>query len=70
MKASRDKIKALIILSSSIEEADRIISENYHFGSISEKIAFLKGMFGVEIIGHDTLDKITYYAMLNEILYS
>lgn len=67
MKASREKIKALIILSSTIEEADKIIVENYGFESIREKIAFLKGMFGLQIVGHEELDEMTYYAMLNTI---
>ena len=68
MKASREKIKALIVLSPTIEEADKIIVENYGFENTREKIAFLKGMFDIEIIEHEKLDKMTYYAMLNTII--
>lgn len=39
---SREVIKALIELSPNVDEADKVINENYGFKSISEKMAFLK----------------------------
>ena len=76
MKASREMIKTLITISSSIEEADKVIEENYEFKSISEKIAFLQGMFDVQVISVDDAegvekeesDKMTYFSMLNTII--
>ena len=50
MKASREKIKLLIELSPTVEEADKIIEENYGFTTIAEKMAFLKGMFNVQVV--------------------
>ena len=71
MYSSREKVRVLIKLSSTIEEADEAINKNYGFETIGEKIAFLKGMFDIDVIGHDK-DKTesTYLAMLNAILYS
>ena len=40
MKVKRQNIKYLIELASDVKEADRIITMNYGFNSISEKIAF------------------------------
>lgn len=76
MKASREVVKTLIELSPTAKEADKVIEENYGFESISEKLAFIKGMFDVEVISiHDAgviekeeSDKMTYFAMLNTIL--
>lgn len=72
----RENIKVLIELSPNVEEADKIICENYGFKSIGEKIAFLKGMFDVEIISeHDAegtdekeTEEMTYWAMLKTII--
>lgn len=76
MKVSREVVKTLIELSSTVEEADKVIEENYGFESIGEKLAFIKGMFDVEVISiHDAdgiekeeSDKMTYFSMLNAIL--
>lgn len=73
---SREVIKALIELSPNVDEADKVINENYGFKSIGEKMAFLKGMFDVVIISVDDADsvskeesdEITYRAMLNTII--
>lgn len=70
------KAKMLIMLSPSVDEADKVISENYDFKSTAEKIAFLKGMFDVECISvrdaegisKEESDKMTYFAMLQAIL--
>lgn len=70
MRASRDVVKILIELSPNVNEADKVINENYGFESIREKVAFLKGMFDVEIIGHkhDEPDEMTYWALLHTII--
>lgn len=76
MKASREMVKTLIEISPSVEEADKVIEENYEFKSIGEKIAFLQGMFHVQVIGVDDADgigkeesdKMTYFSMLNTII--
>lgn len=76
MKASREMVKTLIEISPSVEEADKVIEENYGFKTIGEKLAFLKGMFDVEVIsvhdadgtGKEESDKMTYFSMLNTIL--
>lgn len=73
---SREAIKTLIELSPNVDEADKVINENYGFKSIGEKIAFLKGMFDVIIISVDDpdgfskeeSDEVTYLAMLNTII--
>ncbi len=49
----REKVKALIELSTDEKEVDRIINEYYGFKTIKEKIAFLKGMFDVSVVAHD-----------------
>ena len=76
MKASRELVKTLIEISPSVEEADKVIEENYEFKSIGEKIAFLQGMFDVQVIsvtdadgiGKEESDKMTYFSMLNTII--
>ena len=76
MKASKEMVKTLIEISPSVEEADKVIEENYEFKSISEKIAFLQGMFDVQVISVDDAegvekeesDKMTYFSMLNTII--
>ena len=73
---SREVIKTLIELSPNVEEADKVINENYNFESIGEKIAFLKGMFDVELVSEHDADGISeekssemdYWAMLNAII--
>ena len=69
-KRSRDLVKRLIILSPSVTGADKAIVESFGFKTVAEKIAFLKGMFDIEVIGHqnDKNDETTYYAMLNTII--
>ena len=76
MKADREVVKALIELVPNIDEADKVINENYDFNSIGEKLAFLRGMFDVELFHkHDAdgtskekSDEMTYFAMLNAII--
>ena len=48
MPRNREVIKGLIKLASTFEEADNILK--LEFPSIAERLAYLKGMFGVNII--------------------
>ena len=73
---SRERVKLLIVLSRTVEEADKTISENYGFETVDEKIAFLRGMFDVELISKHDPDGISkekstemdYWAMLDTII--
>lgn len=67
----RERVQALIILSSSTEEADLEIVRFLGNVSVKEKIAFLRGMFDVQIIsrcGKTNDDESDYYAILGSIL--
>lgn len=77
MKArSREVIKTLIQLSPTVEEADKVINENYNFTSIGEKMAFLKGMFDVKLVSKHDGEGVTeeksaemdYWAFLSAII--
>ena len=76
MKASTTLIKALIPIAPSAEEADKLIVENFGFETIPEKIAFLKGMYGVEVFaredGHSATSEekaeMDYWAMLSAVM--
>lgn len=72
MKASREDVKILIELAPNVCEANKVIDDNYNFESIREKVAFLRDMFGVQIVGHekDDPDEITYFDMLTTIINS
>ncbi len=73
----REKIKILIELSQSVEEADNIVEEQ-GYKTIREKIAYVNGMFGVRLVGRfDNADvqedqrlEMDYYAILSAIIYS
>lgn len=73
---NREVVKALIELSADTKEADKVIVENYGFKSIAEKIAFLKGMFDIEVFSvhnqegtsKEESDEITYSVMLDAII--
>lgn len=67
---SREIVKVLIETSPNVDQADKVIKENFDFKSIREKVAFLKGMFDVQIVGHenDEPDEMTYFAMLQTII--
>jgi len=74
--SSREVVKTLIELSPNVKEANKVIDENCNFNSISEKMAFLRGMFDIELISkHDSAEiseekseQMTYWAMLNTII--
>lgn len=70
MKLSRNQIKILLETSKTVAEADEVINNNFDFGSIREKIAFLKGMFDVQVIGHEEKepDEMDYFSMLATII--
>lgn len=72
---NREKIKMLIELSASADEADAVIREQ-GFCTIREKIAFLKGMFDFKLIGRyddvresaQKIEEMDYYAILSTII--
>lgn len=69
MKYRREQVKILLETATSVEEADEVITKNYDFKSIQEKVAFLKGMFDIEFVGHkEEPDEMTYFAMLATII--
>lgn len=76
MKMDREVVKSLIKLAPNVDEADKVINENYAFSSIGEKLAFLQGMFDVELFhkldadetSKEESDKMTYFAMLHTII--
>ena len=63
-------LKASIVLSNTFEEADAVINEYMGFESIKEKIAFLKGMFDVEILAQKSTDsdELVYNLLLSTII--
>lgn len=71
----RERVRALIELSSSVEEADEIIV-NEGLVTVKEKIAFLKGMFDFTLIGRyrdenlceEERDEMDYYSILSAII--
>ncbi len=67
---NRKMIKILIELSTTFEKADEVISKYTDFETVKEKIAFLKGMFDVEIIdqGKDDSDEFIYRIILESIV--
>lgn len=64
------EIRSMILSAPDVEAIDKIICDNYDFTSFGEKIAFLKGMFGTEIIGevNNNSDETTYFDILNTII--
>jgi len=76
MKKNRDITKILIETSPTVEAADKIINEVFEFDTFGEKIAFLKGMFDVELISkHDSpgiskekSTEMDYWTMLSSII--
>lgn len=68
--ASQKDVKVLIELCTDVEKADRIIKDYYGFETIREKVAFLKGMFDISIVGHEHEEpnEDTYRMMLGAII--
>jgi hypothetical protein len=50
MKMTRAITQTLIETASTVEEANKIIDDFYGFETIAEKLAFLRGMFDVELV--------------------
>ncbi len=66
---NREKIKTLIELSATFEDADEILSKYTPFHSDKEKITYLYEMFDCEIIDPNINDSHTdYIALLTTII--
>lgn len=71
----RERVRALIELSSSVEEADEIIT-NEGLVTVKEKIAFLRGMFDFTVIGRhreevlteEERERMDYFSILSAII--
>ena len=67
MPRNREVVKGLIELSQSVEEADKVLSQE--FSTINEKYAYIQGMFDFSIIGAHKKDiEIDYQAALSAII--
>jgi hypothetical protein len=67
MARNRELIKGLIELAESVEEADKVLSQE--FSTINEKYAYLQGMFDFSILGAHKKDiGIDYQAALSAII--
>lgn len=72
---NREKVKSLIELSPTIEDADHVIEEA-GFVNVREKFAYLQGMFDSTVIGRfdaplvndDAAIEMDYYAVLSAII--
>lgn len=67
----RERIKALIELSSTVEDADKVLSDNIGLNTLNEKLAFLKGMFNeIEIVARNNTDtdELLYMLWLHAII--
>lgn len=61
-------VKALIELSTSFEEADAVIEKHVKLTKVSEKIEFVKKVFGYEVVDNQTNDEDDYLALLTAII--
>jgi len=62
------RIKSLILSSTSIEEADRIIRDNANSSKIEDRINFLKILFdspSISYVTDETLYGICLYSLIN-----
>ena len=72
---NREKVKLLIELSPTVEDADHVIEEA-GFKTVREKFAYLQGMFDSAVIGRyddqsvsdDSSLEMDYYAILSAII--
>lgn len=65
----RERIRALIELSTSFDQADKVIEKYTELKTDREKIAYLLGMFDCKIIGRSVSDDHTdYIALLTAII--
>ncbi len=64
----RQRAQAIIVLSRNVEEADSEIIKFLGNVSTKEKIAFLRGMFDVQMVSQAKDDETNYFIMLSSIL--
>lgn len=64
----RQRAQAIIVLSRNVEEADSEIVKFLGNVSTKEKIAFLRGMFDVQMVSQAKDDETNYFIMLSSIL--
>ena len=71
-----EKVKMLLSLAETVEEGDSVITEYTGFKSTAEKMAYLRGLFPIELIGkQDTADTspeesllMDYHSALNAVI--
>lgn len=70
--AKCEEVKRLLMIATTIEEAEQIMFEHTAFETLGEKITFLKDMFGAEVNfkTDDSDEEFTYYAILKAIMTS
>ncbi len=69
MNLTHEQLKLLIETAPSAEKADELIEEATSIKNASEKAAFLRGMFGIKVVGKSgSYDKTDYYVMLETII--
>jgi hypothetical protein len=67
MARNREVVRNLIKLADTVEEADGILNGEY--SSTSEKLAYLRGMFNVDVLsGHDKNIESDYKAALSAVI--
>lgn len=65
----REKVKTLIELATSFEQADAVINDYTTYKTDEERIAYLQGMFDCKIVGKGVNDAHTdYVALLTAII--
>ena len=69
MNLTHEQLKLLIETAPSAEKADELIEEATSIKNVSEKAAFLGGMFGIKVVGKSgSYDRTDYYVMLENII--
>lgn len=69
MNLTHEQLKLLIETAPSAEKADELIEETTRIKNVAEKAAFIRGMFGVKVVGKDdSYDRTDYYVMLETIV--
>ncbi len=69
MNLTHEQLKLLIETAPSAEKADELIEEATGIKNVSEKAAFIRGMFGVKVVGkNSSYDRSDYYVMLETII--
>lgn len=67
----RERIKTLIELSSSYDDANEIIEKYVGLKTYAEKIAYIRGMFDCEIFSRtDDNEEVDYIALLTSVVES